>query len=324
MNYELISIIVPIYNVEKYLNRCVESIIRQSYTNLEIILIDDGSTDNCYEICIQYKKKDKRIKVIHQQNEGLSSARNTGVANAKGDYISFVDSDDWIHPDFIRNLYYTMKKNNSQIVECLAIPISTYFIDDNNIEFDCLENQEFNGEECFNEFIKGKFFKQTVWNKLYKKEVLEDLLFEVGKIHEDEYWTYQVFDKAKKVSYVNYIGYYYFQRNDSIMGRKFSIKNMDGFEARCERLAFVKKNHQNLIQIELLNFSLTCIYYYNLIFNSDLNIKSNLLEYVKDCYKVTLKQLNFKNVSIKKKMWFLVFLIVPNLYCKINSKVHIV
>lgn len=324
MNNELISIIVPVYNVEKYLHRCINSIVQQTYKNLEIILIDDGSKDNCYEICMFYKEKDKRIKVIHQQNGGLSAARNTGLENATGKYISFIDSDDWVHPDFIWNLYYTMKNTNSQIVECLALSTTEYIIDEKSIELDCIEKKEFDGAECFTEFIKGNFFRQTVWNKLYKKEILEKLVFEVGKIHEDEFWTYQVFEKAKHVSLLNFKGYYYFQREDSIMGGKFSQKNMDGFEAKYNRLEFVKKNHRELLQIELINFLLTCMYFYSSILESDLNTKKEMLKYVKNHYNLTFRQLDFGILTIRKKMWFSTFFLIPNLYCKINKKLHIV
>lgn len=221
MKKNLISIIVPVYNVEKYLKRCIESIINQTYQNLEIILVDDGSTDNSLKLCNYYKTKDKRIKVIHQSNRGLSSARNSGLKESNGDYICFVDSDDWINLNFVKVLFETSQNTNSQIVECKTKKVYD-FKEEKDME--SFQVYSFTGKNCFYEFIKGTYFKQTVWNKIYKRNIIEGMFFEDGKIHEDEFWSYQIFNRANKVTSIDFFGYYYFQRNGSIMNEIFTKK----------------------------------------------------------------------------------------------------
>lgn len=195
---ELISVIVPIYNVEKYLNKCIESIINQSYSNLEIILVDDGSKDSSGIMCDSYILKDKRIKVIHKENGGLSDARNVGLDKAKGEYIVFIDSDDWIDEKMIEILYNIIKKNNSDISIC------DYFLAYNeeiqtqkeDIEIINLSNIE---------ALKTIYDKDlgvcmiVAWNKLYKRNLFkDDIRYPYGKIHEDEFTTYKLLYKAKK------------------------------------------------------------------------------------------------------------------------------
>ena len=205
---ELISVIVPIYNVEKYLNKCIESIINQSYSNLEIILVDDGSKDSSGIMCDSYILKDKRIKVIHKENGGLSDARNVGIDKAKGEYIVFIDSDDWIDEKMIEILYNIIKKNNSDISIC------DYFLAYNeeiqtqkeDIEIINLSNIE---------ALKKIYDKDlgvcmiVAWNKLYKRNLFkDDIRYPYGKIHEDEFTTYKLLYKAEKISYTKQKMYY--------------------------------------------------------------------------------------------------------------------
>jgi glycosyltransferase involved in cell wall biosynthesis len=321
---ELISVIIPVYNVEKYLKRCIDSIINQTYRNLEIILIDDGSNDNSSNICDEYQNRDNRIIVIHKKNGGLSSARNQGMLAVKGDYVCFVDSDDWIDSNFIEYLYCAMKENNSQIVECLFKKTTCNNLNQSKLKYTDIKNKNFFGDECFIEFIKGNIFKQTVWNKLYSFKLIQNISFEEGRLHEDEFWTYQVFAKAKRVTYLNYIGYYYFQRDESIMGSAFSEKNMDGFDARCRRLNYVRDNYANVYQSELFNFLISCIYFYTRIYENNFPSKQKYLMLVKEKYRKAFKLLNFEELTLKKKIWLISFFLIPNIYCCINKKFHFV
>ena len=229
----LISVIVPIYNVEKYLARCVDSIVNQTYKNLEIILVDDGSPDRCPQMCDDYAEKDSRIKVVHKNNGGLSDARNAGMAVATGEYISFIDSDDYVSDDFFECLLNVMNKENSDIAECSVVK----FYEDNRFdEFsDDLSVKTYDTQDAMSALIAENPFHQHVWNKLYKTELVKDIPYAVGKLNEDEFWTYRVFGRANKVARLNKTMYYYFQRSSSIMGVGYNIRRLDALEGKANR-----------------------------------------------------------------------------------------
>ncbi len=258
MKDDLISIIVPIYKVEKYLNKCIESIVNQTYKNLEIILVDDGSPDNCPAMCDEWAKKDSRIKVIHKENGGLSDARNVGMAIATGDYIGFVDSDDWIREDMYSLLYEDMHDNNSDISAC-----GVTCVYDNETEPTMLTSTgkyTFSTEEAMISIINEDILKQPVWYKLYKRKVIQDISFPVGKLHEDVFWSYQAIGNAKIVSVFDEPCYYYRQRNDSIMGSVFSMKHFDSIEAKLYRINYIKDNFPKLIALAKCQLWFSCIY----------------------------------------------------------------
>jgi len=239
---EIISVIVPIYSVEKYLSRCIESIINQTYRNIEIILVNDGSPDNCGQICDEYAKKDERIYVIHKKNGGLSDARNAGLKIAKGEYISFVDSDDWIHEKYIEKLYDLITKSNADISMCDFIKTS-----DDNVKVDNSNEEitEYSNIEALDLLMGGKLNVQFVvsWGKLYKRRLFENIKFPIGRIHEDEFTTYKLLYKAKKIVFTTSKLLFYWQREDSIMGTgEYNIKNrLDALDAFEERAVFFNK-----------------------------------------------------------------------------------
>ena len=243
---EKISVIIPIYKVEKYLERCINSVVNQTYENLEIILVDDGSPDDCPRICDKWAEKDERIIVVHKENGGLSDARNAGMKVMTGDYVFFVDSDDWIHKDTIRILKQYEEKHGVDIVECKA-QVTSGEVDEASLEADSVETKVYNTAEAMAALLRDYPLRQTVWNKLYRKDVVEGVLFEVGKYHEDEFWTYQVIDRAEKILYVDVELYYYFQRSDSIMGQAFSIKRLDAVEGRYRRLGMLQDKYPELV-----------------------------------------------------------------------------
>ncbi len=253
---DLISIIVPVYNVEKYLDRCVESIVNQTYTNLEIILVDDGSPDNCPAICDEWSKKDNRIKVIHKENGGLSDARNIGLAVAAGDYIAFVDSDDWIHSDYIKILYSSLIKNNADISVC-----DINIVDDNS-DIPIINEQHttkiFDNASAMKSLVQGVEFASNVWNKLYSVELLKNEYFKVGKYHEDEFFSYRIISKINSAVYNNIKLYYYYQRSGSIMN-SFSIKHLDMLEVYIERIGFLEKNYSDLALIDKRSFYISLV-----------------------------------------------------------------
>lgn len=234
----LISVIVPIYGVEKYLNQCVESLVRQTYQKLEIILVDDGSPDNCGNICDAWAKKDARIKVVHKENGGLSDARNAGFAVATGEYLSFIDSDDYVEPTFIEKLYTALMEHDADIAEC-----GTRYVSENGEELKVRESQdeEFIPLNALEMLIQQKGLYQTVWNKLYTRAVVGDVLFAKGKYNEDEFWTYKIFDRAKKIVSISDVLYNYLQRGSSIIGIGYNIRRLDGLDALFERMQYLSK-----------------------------------------------------------------------------------
>ncbi len=218
---DLISVIVPIYNVEEYLPSCIESILRQTYSNLEIILVDDGSRDGSGILCDKYMEQDKRIVVIHQKNGGLSAARNSGLEIAEGEYVVFIDADDMIHPRMIGALYNDLKVCGADISICAhqcVAEIIGYKDVEESISVSH-ETQIYTGRECIKSFFDEVIGLDmiVVWNKLYKKEIFRTLRFPDGKIHEDEYINYKILYPMKVVSYRNQQLYYYRQRDNSIM-----------------------------------------------------------------------------------------------------------
>ena len=236
---ELISVIVPIYKVEEYLDKCIRSIVEQSYTDLEIILVDDGSPDQCGAMCEEWAKKDSRIKVVHKENGGLSDARNAGLAVATGSLISFIDSDDWIAPEFIHTLYQAMVQSGAQIAECAVELVDE---EGTGLRVRGPEKKEVLEKlEALRRLILEEGVFQTVWNKLYRREAVEDILFEKGKYNEDDFWTYQVFDRAEKLALVDKPMYFYLQREGSIMGVGYNPRRLDGLEARFRRMEYLAK-----------------------------------------------------------------------------------
>lgn len=215
---KLISIIVPVYNVEQYLKQCVDSILNQTYKQLEVILVDDGSTDSSRDICNQYEAADNRIKVIHKENGGLADARNAGLSIATGEYIGFVDSDDFIHKDMYKTLVILMEQNNADMVMAKW----QAFVEQVDCRAnDTLEAMVFDGIDSLKFLIYGEnryHITLSVWDRLYKKELIKDLMFPKGKCYEDVVWSTEAFYRAKRTVYIDKTLYYYRQRANSITG----------------------------------------------------------------------------------------------------------
>lgn len=257
---ELISIIVPIYGVEKYLNKSIKSIVEQTYENLEIILVDDGSLDNCATICDEWAKKDKRIKVIHKVNGGIADARNVGIAAASGDYIGFVDSDDYIEKEMYEKLYRTIKQENADIVMCNLEKLEengTKILLDSPIK-----NEIFDGKEAIRR-ISGDYswYYIVLWNKLYARDILGDIVFPMGKIHEDEFVFHRIYFKCDKIISIGDKLYNYIRRNGSIMTGAEKIRHLDAVEAICDRIEFLKA-HGLMEYYPLISERIKKIYHY--------------------------------------------------------------
>ena len=259
MEQQKISVIVPVYKVEAFLNRCVQSIVDQSYKNLEIILVDDGSPDNCPTMCDTWAEKDSRVKVIHQKNGGLSDARNAGMAIATGELMGFIDSDDWIAPDMYQHLHDLLDADGTDIAACGVEMVWEDGTPSRLLTKSgcCVLKQE----EAMRAIIEESWLKQPVWHKLYKTALIRDILFPVGKYHEDVFWSYQAVGRAQKVSVSDKLGYYYAQRSGSIMGEGYSLKRLDAVEAKKLRMSFVHKQFPTLEALAQIDLLFTCMYH---------------------------------------------------------------
>ncbi len=254
----LISVIVPVYNVEKYLRRCVDSIINQTYKNLEIILVDDGSPDNCGAICDEYANKDSRVKVIHKVNGGLSDARNAGLDICQGQYIGFVDSDDWIELDMYETLYNFMVKENLDVAMCCAQQI----YDDGRIiklKADFAPGIITDKNELISIIVNGGF-EVVVWSKLFSKKVMRGSTFKKGKIHEDKYFVFSWLDKTERFGCLNVSKYYYFKHDGSITDFKhFKSEFVDLAEAAEYNYQVIKERYPKSIEIGVYGLLLSYI-----------------------------------------------------------------
>ncbi len=260
-NTPLISVIVPIYNVENYLERCLQSILSQTYRNLEIILVDDGSKDSCGEICDNFQKKDKRIKVIHKENGGLSDARNKGLDIATGEYISFIDSDDWIDLKTYEISIRKMQECNAQIVafNVLWVYDGKEFTPDLSAEYEIMDS-----EQAILTTVGNTKVRTTAWNKLYKADLIGDFRFIKGKLNEDEFFTFKILDRAEKIVYLHRECYYYFQRSNSIMG-KYTLQRLDMVDGVRERMLLAERKYPNIYKETKLSFCEVCLYHYQMI-----------------------------------------------------------
>lgn len=316
---KLISIIVPIYNVECYLKRCVESIQNQTYKNLEIILVDDGSPDRCGEICDAYAKEDMRIRVLHKENGGLSDARNAGIQVANGEYIGFVDSDDYINTHMYECLLQSITNTSADVAICgLRYVKDADSCDVNQIQYtDEIREETLSGRE-----VQDKYFDKiervtftVAWNKLYKRELFETIRYPKGKLHEDEFTTYKLLYQAKRIAVINEIGYYYVIREGSIMGR-FNAKRYDLLEAYRSKMNFYLEHKEERLFHQMIPLYMRMSAQYEKWMRGSISIElkqrsvENRKQFLMLC-KDNRKQLG---LSGKEKMEYILYSINLKLY----------
>lgn len=317
---ELISIIVPIYKVEKYLDECIKSIIKQTYKNIEIILVDDGSPDDCGNICDNYAKEDNRIKVIHKKNGGLSDARNKGIDVAKGRYITFIDSDDYVEFEYIEKLYSTIKENNTLISQCSILKINNRkeIKDRLGYEENCIKT----GIEMINDLYSTHLIENVVvWNKMYNIELFKELRFPFGKIHEDEFTTYKIFYNVDKVAIIDNYLYNYRQTDESIIGKKFSTKRLELLEAIEQRLTFFKEHNEIELYEKTLKYYLEQLRVnyikMKLYIENSIDDQKKLIKKYRKNYK---KYIEMEDISAVNKLKALIFYVSPNMFFKMKKK----
>lgn len=277
MKNDLISIIIPVYKVEKYLEKCIESVLKQTYTNLQIILVDDGSPDNCGKICDEYAKKDPRIEVIHKVNGGLSDARNVGIAKAKGKYIGFVDSDDYIKEDMYEILINLIKEYDADVSIC-----NLYDVIDGKEYIRNNENgiQEYSRLEILKEVLLDKNIQSYAWNKLYKKELFDEIKYPIGKKYEDIGTTFYVFEKCNKIVVTSEPEYYYLKRSDSLVNNVTESTVLDYTDIIIQRYLYTQKNIEELRKYNNYYLAKTLITAHN-----DIELLGSISEKMQEKYK---------------------------------------
>ena len=243
----LISVIVPVYKVEPYLRKCVDSILAQTYTNLEVILVDDGSPDNCGAICDEYAVKDARVKVIHKPNGGLSDARNAGMAVMQGKYVAFVDSDDWIEPQMYQRLYELLMEYDADMA---FGGVADEVIENGAVR--TVKTSDY-GQSPFAEdklAAMRRYFcgSWAAWDKLYRAELFEGITYPVGEINEDEAIVLHLLDRCKRVCYTNEVFYHYMKRKngESITLSPFAVRDLAWKKNCAANLAYVRKKYPEL------------------------------------------------------------------------------
>lgn len=238
----MVSVIIPIYNIENVLEKCVTSVLKQTYSNLEVLLVDDGSTDSSSKMCDKYAELDSRVTALHKTNGGLSDARNYGLAHAHGQYVLYLDGDDWLAENAIYYLRDAAINYDSDIVQC-----EYYYAYEDHLlarkEFGKI--MEFSKEDALKELISNGLIKNFAWGNLMKKELAEKVLFIKGKYFEDSYWKYQILHLSKRFIYIPHRLVYYRQRSNSISS-ELSAKNMDLLKGNGERLLFIKEHYPQL------------------------------------------------------------------------------
>lgn len=296
MKKELITLIVPVYNVEKYLIKCVDSLLKQTYDNLEIILVDDGSTDNSSKLCDEYQKKDKRIKVIHKENGGLSDARNVAIDKAHGKYISFVDSDDFIACDMIELLYKNVIDNKADIAICgYQNTNEDEEINDNNIDY---KELVYSNQEALETMLYQKDCTTSAWAKLYKTTLFKDIRYPKGKICEDLDTTYLLFAQAKKIVINNQKKYFYLQRKNSIINSQFNPKRMDALKFAKKETKFIKKEFPSIVNSAINREFMEAIFILNKLSYKGLTSKAGkeIVKTIKNNRKVVLHDKKSKKI----------------------------
>ena len=316
-----ISIIVPVYNVENYLEECIKSIINQTFKNFELILVNDGSTDKSGDICDEFCLLDNRIKVIHKKNEGISDTRNKGIKNARGRYILFVDSDDYIHPQTCDILY----KNIEQYKADLAVfnftrTKKSYYYKNINNKLTDYKIDEIDKFKALEE-LYGKRRSEFVfsWTKLYRKELFDNIEFEYGRIYEDQLISKNILHNSDKIIYLNVPLYFYRYRSDSYVNSSFNKANLDIIYAYKEDLIFFNKLNYKLKDKVEQNYIFFLFKYYFLA-KSELNDCSKELKKIRIDFSKTLYiLLRSSNFKFKEKLCWIIFLISPNLYSRISK-----
>ena len=299
-----LSVIVPVYKVEKYIHKCVDSILNQSFKDFELILVDDGSPDQCGKICDEYAKKDARVRVIHKENGGQSCARNRGLDIAKGEIIGFVDSDDDIEVNMYKNLIDFMDREELDIAFC-----DVYLVRGDRVREQSMysETKVLNNVDGLKDNLICKI-DNAVWNKIYKKTIFDNLRFTEGIVYEDVRIMYKIFSESKKSGYLKQSLYYYYKRPNSTIAQSFNSKSRyDCFKGYKERLEFAIKENLDCVEkcrvlaVETALATLTAFYANGE--SKDSKRFLDLVDFLNKNGKFIVKKLKYKNQILLWSFW---------------------
>ena len=312
MKQPLISIIVPVYNVQKYICTCIDSVLNQSYSNFELILVNDGSPDNCPQICDNFAKQDNRIKVIHQKNGGLSSARNSGLEIFSGEFVTFLDSDDFWHPDYLNVMLEMCLLNKADISQCSYVRGKETIFPELNFRktVTLLNNKEV--------FIKN-FSNIILCAKIFSRHIFKELRMPVGKINEDDFTTWKCYYSANKIAIIDDAYYYYTVNEESIMSTIKKHPRLDFMEAYNERIAFFKNNGEK----DMEDFSR--IHYCKALLLTSANqlLTNDQKKLVQDAYSENYNKIKYcKIAGIPFLILFSMFRIFPKITLQLLKKVR--
>lgn len=311
-NRPMISVVVPVYNVEPYLKQCVDSLLGQTYSNIEIILVDDGSTDGSSMMCDEYSQQHDEVKVIHQRNQGLSAARNAGLEIATGEYITFVDSDDWLEECMVEQCIQLMQKYQAEV--CGVVFLKEY--PDRSEINEVLTHQTmcYSSKTALTKYLFNSNLTVCVCGKVWKKSLWEDIRCPYGRLHEDQMTTYKLLDKAKNVVFYPAALYHYRQRSGSIGHSSFSPKSYDLLEAIDEQYEFISNKYPDIKK----SIGIACSFWYMVFYN--MMIRSDAKDSVAVCHcrKFVKRHLigimTSGDYSFKRKLQLILFCVSETAY----------
>lgn len=305
----LITIVVPVYNTEKYLSRCVQSILGQTYAKLEVILVDDGSTDACPSLCDAFATQDARVKVIHKKNGGLADARNTGIDNAAGEYIGFVDSDDYIAGDMYETLYRLMADGRADISIC-----GRYILqEDRTMQTPRAPNALFAPQQALELALKGKYFDVSSADKLYHRNIFSSLRFPVGKISEDVFVVHRLFEAAHVVGFTSEPKYFYDCRHQNSISRSaFTCRRLDVLDALSEIIQYARdRKYGNILQAAKVEYTNNGLRLIKQMIECGISDRQIMYGITKDVRKYVFSFLLSRHALIKKIFAVVLLVNVP-------------
>ncbi len=319
---ELISVIIPVYKVEPYLNKCVDSVLAQTYPNLEVILINDGSPDGCGDICDAYAGADPRVKVIHQENAGVSSARNAGIDQAGGDLLAFLDSDDWVHERYLEILHELSCRYDADMAVCGFVMA---YSEEAELDIGSQEAAFYEDREIVNLLMKGHHLNLVLpAAKIFRKHMFDEIRYPVGKVHEDEFVVHLLLHEAKKLVITPKQLYYYRQRAGSFMTTRHNLnQRMDALEALGKRAEFLR----DIGQIQLRDQTLKKQFGIYLATKRIIKDEDDPLDralFIKN-FSALRDQLRTGNYALKFKVFYELYYILPglmDLIQRINERLH--
>lgn len=322
---ELVSIIIPVYNVEKYIRRCIDSVLNQTYKNIEIILIDDGSPDSCPDICNKYAKENNIIKVIHKKNGGLSDARNAGIDIAKGKYVTFIDSDDYVEQNYVEVLYTSLKKTHADIsIGSHVVRYETGKIIDKSINDEYLDTPK----NILDKILYDENVDLSAWAKLYKTKLFDNIRFPKDRLYEDAATTYKLIDKCNKIVVCSQPIYNYMIRKNSITNNSFSIKKMDLIISTKEMCDYIKNKYPELesgCERRLMYAYLSTLSQLTKCRKKNVEIQKELMEYIRRNYNKVIKDKRIpkrdKFGLFATKFGFSFYKAIWNVYYKVSGRV---